>query len=104
LLKALGAQNWTVRKVFLYQAAYLISLGLIIGNVIGLSFIYFQDTYKWVKFPNPKEYYITEVPVYIDLSIVLGLNGLVLSLCMVMLLIPSYIVSKVSVVKALKFD
>jgi lipoprotein-releasing system permease protein len=104
LLKALGAQNWTVRKVFLYQAAYLISLGLIIGNVIGLSFIYFQDTYKWVKFPNPKEYYITEVPVYIDLSIILGLNGLVLSLCMVMLLIPSYIVSKVSVVKALKFD
>ncbi|MCW1953478.1 MAG: ABC transporter permease [Flavobacteriia bacterium] len=104
LLKALGAQNWAVRKIFLYQAAYLIGLGLLIGNGIGLSLLYLQHHYKWVRFPNPKEYYITEVPVYIDLPIVLGLNGLILLLSMLMLILPSYIVAKVSVVKALKFE
>ncbi len=104
LLKALGAQNWAVRKIFLYQAAYLIGLGLLIGNGIGLGLLYLQHHYKWVRFPNPKEYYITEVPVYIDLPIVLGLNGLILLLSMLMLILPSYIVTKVSVVKALKFE
>lgn len=104
LLKAVGAQDWTVRKIFLYQAAYLISVGLGIGNALGLGFIFLQDRYQWVKFPNPKEYYITEVPVYMDIYLVLGLNILVLVLCMAMLLIPSYIVSKVSPVEALKFE
>lgn len=103
LLKALGAQNWTVRKIFLYQAAYLIGLGLIIGNGIGLGLLYLQHHFKWVRFPNPKEYYITEVPVYIDLPIVLGLNALVLCLSMLMLILPSVIVARVSVVKTLNF-
>ena len=104
ILKALGAADWTVRKVFLYQAIYLIGFGLLVGNTIGLAIIYLQDRFKWLQFPNPKEYYIREIPVFMDVSIVLGLNALVLLLCSLMLLLPSVIVSKVSVVKALKFD
>ena len=104
VLKALGAEDWSVRKIFLYQAVYLISIGLLLGNTIGLGLLYLQDRFKWLEFPNPKEYYIREVPVFIDLPLVLGLNLLVLVLCSVMLVLPSIIVSKVSVVKALKFD
>ncbi len=104
ILKALGAADWTVRKVFLYQAIYLIGFGLLVGNFVGLGIIYVQDRFKWLQFPNPKEYYIREIPVYMDVSIVLGLNVLVLILCSLMLILPSVIVSKVSVVKALKFD
>jgi lipoprotein-releasing system permease protein len=104
ILKALGAEDWTVRKVFLYQAVYLIGFGLLVGNFVGLGIIYLQDRFKWLQFPNPKEYYIREIPVYMDLSIVLGLNALVLILCSLMLILPSVIVAKVSVVKALKFD
>lgn len=104
ILKALGAADWTVRKVFLYQAIYLIGFGLLVGNFVGLGIIYVQDRFKWLQFPNPKEYYIREIPVYMDVSIVLGLNALVLILCSLMLILPSVIVSKVSVVKALKFD
>ena len=103
ILKALGAADWTVRKVFLYQAIYLIGFGLLVGNFVGLGIIYVQDRFKWLQFPNPKEYYIREIPVYMDVSIVLGLNALVLILCSLMLILPSVIVSKVSVVKALKF-
>jgi len=58
ILKALGSANWSIRKVFLYNASYLIGVGLLWGNIIGLGAIYLQDKFQILKFPNPKEYYI----------------------------------------------
>lgn len=104
ILKALGATNWSIRKVFLYNATYLIALGLLWGNSIGLGFLWIQDTYQIFKFPNPKEYYIDYIPVHLDLSAVLLLNFGVLFLCLIMLLLPSYIITKITPVKAIKFD
>ena len=66
ILKALGSANWSIRKVFLYNAAYLIGIGLVWGNAIGLGAIWLQDRFHLVKFPNPQEYYIDYVPVHID--------------------------------------
>ena len=104
MLKAMGAANWSIRKVFLYNAAYLISIGLFWGNVIGLGFLWAQYKFKMFKFPNPQEYYIDYVPVHIDLPTILILNVGVLLLCLLMLLIPSYIVTKITPVKAIKFE
>lgn len=104
ILKALGADNWSIRKVFLYNAAYLILIGLFWGNLLGLGLIWLQDKYRYFKFPNPQEYYIDYIPVYIDLPTILLLNLGVLLLCMSMLLIPSYIITKITPVKAIKFD
>jgi len=104
ILKALGSANWSIRKVFLYNAAYLITIGLLWGNLFGLGFIWFQETYRVFKFPNPKEYYIDYIPVHIDFSTVLVLNLGVLILCLLMLLIPSYIITKITPVKAIKFE
>ncbi len=104
ILKALGSANWSIRKVFLYNAAYLITIGLLWGNLFGLGFIWFQETYRVFKFPNPKEYYIDYIPVHIDLPTVLILNLGVLILCLLMLLIPSYIITKITPVKAIKFE
>lgn len=104
ILKALGAANWSIRKVFLYNAAYLIGIGLLWGNAIGLGFIWFQDTFQVFKFPNPKEYYVEFIPVHIDLPTILILNFGVLILCLLMLLIPSYIITKITPVKAIKFE
>ena len=104
VLKALGAANWSIRKVFLYNAAYLILIGLFWGNLLGLGLIWFQDRFKYFRFPNPQEYYIEYIPVYIDLPIILFLNLGVLLLCMLMLLIPSHIITRISPVKAIKFD
>ena len=104
ILKALGSANWSIRKVFLYNAAYLITIGLLWGNLIGLGFIWFQGTYRIFKFPNPKEYYIDYIPVHIDFPTVLILNLGVLILCLLMLLIPSYIITKITPVKAIKFE
>jgi len=104
IFKALGASNWSVRKVFLYNAAYLIGVGLFWGNLISLGILLLQQQFKLFKFPNPKEYYIEYVPVHIDLSTVLLLNLGVMVLCLLMLLIPSYIITKITPVKAIKFE
>lgn len=104
VLKALGSENWSIRKVFLYNATYLIAIGLLWGNGIGLALLYLQDKFRLFKFPNPEEYYIEYIPVHIDVSTVLLLNLGVMLLCLVMLLVPSYIITKITPVKAIKFE
>lgn len=103
ILKALGAADWSIRKIFLYNATYLIILGLFWGNLIGLGLLFLQKYFK--LFPlNPETYYVSEVPVYIGWEYILGVNVGTLILCLLMLLVPSVIISRISPVKAMKFD
>ncbi len=104
ILKALGLANWGIRKVFLYNASYLILVGLFWGNVLGLGLIGLQYKFRWFKFPNPEEYYMEYIPVHINFPTVLFLNVGVMLLCLVMLLIPSYIITKITPVKAIQFE
>lgn len=104
ILKALGTANWSIRKVFLINASYLILVGLFWGNLLGLGVIALQGQYRLFKFPNPQEYYIDYIPVHIDVPTILMLNVGVLLLCTAMLLIPSYIITKISPVKAIRFE
>ena len=103
ILKALGSADWSIRKVFLYNASYLIGLGLLWGNGIGLGLLFAQKYFKF--FPlNPETYYVTEAPVYIHWDYILALNIGTFVVCLLMLLIPSVIISKISPVKAIRFD
>lgn len=104
ILKALGADNWSIRKIFLFNAAYLIGTGLLWGNAVGLSFIALQYKFQFIKFPNPEEYYMEYIPVYLEVPTLLILNLGVLILCLLMLLLPSHIVTRISPVKAIKFE
>jgi len=104
ILKALGSANWSIRKVFLYNAAYLICIGLFWGNLIGLGFLWAQERYRFLKFPNPQEYYMEYVPVHLSPMYVILLNIGVLLLCLLMLLVPSFAISKISPVKAIRFE
>ncbi|NJB37317.1 ABC transporter permease [Croceivirga sp. JEA036] len=104
VLKALGSSNWSIRKMFLINAAYLIFLGLFWGNLLGLGLIYLQNRFQFLKFPNPEEYYVTYIPVSIDVPTIIILNVGVMVLCLLMLLIPSYAISKIAPVKAIKFE
>lgn len=103
ILKALGGSNWSIRKVFLYNAAYLIAVGMFWGNVIGLGLLFAQKYIGFIQL-DPENYYVSQAPVYIALGYVLLLNLGTLILCLLMLMVPSYIVSKISPVKAIKFD
>jgi len=103
ILKSLGSSNWSIRKVFLYNAAYLIAKGMFWGNIIGIGLLLAQKYFGFIQL-NPENYYVSEAPVYISVGYVLLLNLGTLILCLLMLLIPSYLVSKISPVKAIKFD
>lgn len=103
ILKALGANNWTVRKVFLYNAFYLIVRGLFWGNLIGISILLIQQQFGVVSL-NPENYYVNQAPVYLNWGYILLLNLLTVTVCFIVLLIPSYIITKISPVKAIRFD
>jgi lipoprotein-releasing system permease protein len=103
VLKALGSNNWSIRKLFLYNASYLILLGLFWGNLIGLGLLLAQKYFK--LFPlDPSVYYVNEAPVYINITYIVLLNLCTLILCLIMLLVPSYIITKISPVKAIRFE
>ncbi|MDB4171486.1 ABC transporter permease, partial [Polaribacter sp.] len=80
ILKALGSNNWAIRKVFLYNASYLVLKGLFWGNVIGLTLLMFQK-YTGIISLNPATYYVSEVPVHINLLTIVFLNIGTLVLC-----------------------
>ncbi|WP_347922380.1 FtsX-like permease family protein [Pontimicrobium sp. SW4] len=103
VLKALGSSNWSIRKLFLYNASYLIMLGLFWGNLIGLGLLFAQKYFK--LFPlDPSVYYVTEAPVYISGTYIIALNIGTFILCLIMLLVPSYVITKISPVKAMSFE
>ncbi len=103
IMKALGSDDWSIRKIFLYNAGYLILLGLFWGNLIGLGMLFAQKYLKLIPL-NPETYYVTEAPVYLGWGYILAVNAGTLLLCMLMLLLPSYIITRISPVKAMKFE
>lgn len=102
VLKALGSTNWSIRKVFLYNASYLILKGLFWGNLIGIFLILIQKFFKIISL-DPSTYYVTTVPVDLNLWMLLLLNIGTLILCFLMLIIPSYIITKIHPSKSIRF-
>lgn len=102
ILKAIGANNWSVRKIFLYNASYLILRGLFWGNLIGISVLLIQKYFGIIEL-NPENYYVNQAPVYINVVYIVLLNLLTVGVCFLVLLIPSYIITKITPVKAIRF-
>lgn len=102
ILKALGSTNTSIRKVFLYNAAYLIVIGLFWGNLIGLSIIFLQGYFGIITL-DPETYYVSVMPVYISFWDVLFLNIGTLVLCFLMLMVPSYIITRIQPSKSIRF-
>lgn len=103
ILKALGGSNWSIRKIFLYNALYLIGKGLFWGNVIGIGILLVQKHFGIVKL-NPENYYVNQAPVYIGVENIVLLNLLTVVICFLILLIPSYIITKISPIKAIRYN
>ncbi|MBB5395545.1 FtsX-like permease family protein [Mucilaginibacter sp. AK015] len=102
IFKAMGAGNWVIQKVFLYNAAYLIGLGLLLGNILGLGLGYLQQYTHLFKL-DQASYYMTFVPIKIVWADVLLLNLGTLIICLLVLIIPSMLVTRITPVKAIRF-
>ena len=103
ILKALGSRSWSIQKVFIYTASYLAITGLILGNGIGLLLLFIQKYFSPITL-NPSVYYVSKAPVDINLWTILCLNLLTFAICVLVLIIPSYLIAKIAPVKAIKFD
>ncbi|SHF95395.1 lipoprotein-releasing system permease protein [Mariniphaga anaerophila] len=103
ILKALGSPNWSIRKVFLYLSVFLTSRGMIWGNSIGIAFILIQNYFNVFKL-NPATYYVDVVPVNFSIMHIVLLNVGTILATTLMLILPSYLVSKISPEKTIRFD
>jgi lipoprotein-releasing system permease protein len=103
VLKSLGAEDLTIRRVFIYQAAYLIGKGLFWGNFIGIGLAYIQLKTGIITL-DASSYYIKTVPVNLQLSHILILNAGTMVAIILMLLVPSQLISRITPVKAIKYD
>ena len=103
ILKAIGTRNWSIRKIFLYQSGFLISKGLFWGNIIGISICLLQAQFQIFKL-DPTSYYLDAVPINLKLWHILALNSGTLLITVLMLIIPSYIISRLSPEKTIRFN
>jgi lipoprotein-releasing system permease protein len=103
VLKALGSNDITIRRIFLYQAAWLIGKGLFWGNLIGIGLAFLQLKTGLVTL-DPTSYYIKTVPVNLQLTHILLLNAGTMAAILIMLLVPSKLISRITPVKAIKYD
>ena len=103
LLKALGARNSTVRHTFLWFAAFIISQGLLLGDLIGIGLVVLQQQTGFVKL-DPASYYVDTAPMELNIPIVLALNVATLLISVFVLIAPSFLVSHIHPAKAMHFE
>ncbi|MFM7388783.1 MAG: ABC transporter permease [Bacteroidota bacterium] len=103
LMKSMGASNRSLRRIFLIQAGYLIGRGLLYGNIFALA-IYFLQKYTGILKLNPEVYYLAEVPMELPWTIFLALNLGSFCVCLLALMVPSYIISRINPIKTIRFN
>lgn len=102
-LKALGADNSFVRRVFLWQAALLIGKGVLYGNSIAFILASIQYKFHWIPLESAT-YYVSYVPIAFPWGWILALNGLTIGVSLLILLLPSMIITKISPAKVMHFE
>jgi lipoprotein-releasing system permease protein len=102
-LKALGANNKSIRKIFIYNALSLIGRGLILGNIIGIGLASIQYFFKIIPL-DADTYYMDTIPIYFNFAYLIALNIGTIIITSLMMLWPSHIISTISPIKALRFD
>ncbi|MEC8273842.1 MAG: FtsX-like permease family protein [Bacteroidota bacterium] len=103
ILKALGSQNWRIRKIFIYHSLYLIMKGIFWGNLIGLSLCWIQKQFQILEL-DKSTYYMSYVPIDLNIAHIIALNLGTFIICWLMLIIPSYLISKINPIKAIRFE
>ena len=103
IMKAMGASNWSIRKVFVYEAGFLIVKGLILGNLLGIGLCYLQM--KWKVFSlDPSVYYLDAIPIHFSWMNLLLINFLTIVVCLLALVIPSIVVTRITPIKSIRFN
>jgi len=103
VLKAMGAENTLIRKIFLIQSSFIVLRGLIFGNLIGISLCLLQKEFSFIKL-DEASYYLSTVPIHLNAINILLLNLGTFIVTIAMLVVPSMVISRISPEKTIKFD
>ena len=103
ILKALGARNNTIRHCFLWFASFIIGRGLLWGNIVGIVIVLLQQYTGLVKL-DPQSYYVSQAPMEINIPLIVLLNICTLLISLVVLIAPSYLVSRINPAKSMKYE
>ena len=103
VLKALGARNRTIRHTFLWFSAFIISQGLLIGDIIGIGLVVLQQHTGLVTL-DPQTYYVSEAPMELNIPLVVGLNIATLLVSISVLIIPSFFISHIHPAKSMRYE
>lgn len=103
ILKALGARNASIRHTFLYLAVFIVCRGMIIGDIAAAIIIMVQDTTGVLRL-DPQTYYVSQVPMEVNIPIFAALNMATLIICVAALILPSFVVAHVSPAKAMRYE
>lgn len=103
VLKALGANDSIIRSTFLWFATFIIAKGIIWGNIIGISIILIQSATGLIQL-DPENYYVSTAPMELNIPIIILLNVATLFVCIMILVMPSFIVSRIQPIKSIRYD
>ncbi len=103
VLKALGATNALIRKIFIYNTLKIGGIGILIGNIVGIGLCVLQLNTGLIKL-DQSTYYLETVPIDLNMAYVLLINIISIAICAMMLIIPSMIIGKISPIKAIRFN
>lgn len=103
ILKALGEDNRSIREIFLYVSFFLIGKGMLWGNVIGISLCLIQSHFRLITL-DPSIYYLDAVPVDLNILSLLFLNAGTLAAAMLMMLGPSYLITRIDPARSIRFE
>lgn len=103
LMKALGARNKTIRHTFLWFSVFIIGRGMLWGNIVGIGLLLIQHFTSLVSL-DPTTYYVNTVPVELDFYIMAAINIATLTICVLSLIAPSYLVSFIHPAKSMRYE
>lgn len=104
ILKSVGSTNWSIRRIFLYHSFFLIAKGMIWGNIIGLTICAVQYFTGIIPMPDAESYYIATVPITFNWLYILLLNAGTLAASVLMMIGPSYLITKISPAKIIRYE
>jgi len=103
ILKALGMRNARIRRIFIWQSLFIIGTGVIAGNLIGFGLSWIQMRYGLATLPQ-ESYYVSVVPIRLNPTNILLLNAGTILVCYAMLILPSFLITRISPIRAIRFS
>ena len=103
ILKAIGATNWNIRRIFLYNSLYIVLNGLLWGNLFAIGFSLLQRKFNIISL-DETIYFMNSVPIKIELLPFLLINIGTIVICYLILIVPSIIIAKISPAKSIRFE